>query len=113
MTDERDDRGAEALLARYRPASPPAALRDDILNARPAAVRPPLLPLAAGLVLAALLQWAAAQIDARTAWTAPSEPDPHAQADFLFPDAWPNRLAIQRSRVPHPDSAGVDLDKSL
>jgi hypothetical protein len=110
MAEERDDREVEDLLATYRPASPSAALRDHILNASPAAVRPPLLPLAAGLVIAALLQWAAAQMDARTAVALPPEPDAHVEADVLITGALPERVAVPRSRVQRLDDAGLGLD---
>src|SRR5262245_51568714 len=69
MSDDRDDDGRiEDLLAVYRPARPPAGLRERVLAAVPAAPqRAPWLPLAAALTVAALLQWAAANLDARIA----------------------------------------------
>ena len=71
MSDERDDPEMEALLARYRPAGPPDALRARVLTAASAPsstshTRPPIVELAAGLLISACLQWSAADTGRRT-----------------------------------------------
>ena len=67
MSSDDGDREIEDLLAGYRPAGPALALRDRVLASMPPVRRrPPLLPIAAGLALAALLQWEAHRVDERT-----------------------------------------------
>lgn len=70
--DEKDDPFVEDLLARYRPAAPDDAFRERVLAAasvRPAAAatRPPILELAAALVIAAGLHWTAVNTEKRAA----------------------------------------------
>ena len=68
MSSDDGDREIEDVLAGYRPAGPARELRDRVLaSIPPVHRRPPLLPIAAGLALAALLQWEASLIDGRTA----------------------------------------------
>jgi hypothetical protein len=68
MSSDDGDREIENVLAGYRPAGPSLGLRDRVLASMPPVRRrPPLLPIAAGLALAALLQWEANRIDVRTA----------------------------------------------
>jgi hypothetical protein len=64
--DDADDRDVLDLLAGHRPAAPPAELRERVLVSAPIVrVRPPLVPIAAGLTMAGLLYWETARIEAR------------------------------------------------
>jgi len=68
---EKDDSFVEDLLARYRPATPDDAFRERVLAAAlappvAAATRPPIVELAAGLLISACLQWSAADRATRT-----------------------------------------------
>jgi len=72
MADERDDQAVEELLARYRPAAPDDAFRERVLAAASvppvaAPTRPPIVELAAGLLIAAVLQWTAVSTEKRAA----------------------------------------------
>jgi len=83
MSDDHEDRDIEALLAAYRPAAPPLELREQVLAATTAVspFRRPWLPIAAALLVAALLQWAAARIDTRIAHSVAPGADPGLAAD--------------------------------
>jgi len=46
-----DDKKIESILKRYRPAAPPAQLKDRIFNQKPKTKSLPWLPIAAGILL--------------------------------------------------------------
>jgi len=68
MTGDARDREVEALLARYRPVAPDDDFRERVLASPAVATpRPPLLELAAGLLICAGLQWSTADTAQRAA----------------------------------------------
>jgi hypothetical protein len=71
-----DDKKIESLLKRYKPADPPAQLKDRIFNQKPKTRLNPWLPAAAGilLVLSAGLIWRTISNQSNT--TTPTENQP-------------------------------------
>jgi hypothetical protein len=116
--DDTDDRDVLDVLTVYRPASPPRELRARVLatekiTTRP---RPSLWPIAAGLALSALLQWAAARVDAGgTAARDTSAATQLQEALEGVPDIERLAASYRRSRfVPHREPLNtVGLDEVL
>ena len=108
MQDDLRFHDVEDLLARYRPLSPPPELRERVANTRVVAFPRllALLPLAAGLVVAALLQLAAWSIDAHTARLLSQESDAalRAKVDAVLSVAPLSRSYVAWRLTPPPPS---------